>query len=370
MDISLRQLLDLASRTPVIVRAHPLLRFRLGHGIAIYSSLKGFKKAVNSLDPLEDLPTIIFSNDVDLDERFSMALPVVNCTYNAFQDDQFNYTLFREFDEICAMPEMLKQSKVPDYIVDWVKKNQPHVVMLLIIDGLSYRDMQDQDHVLPCLVDGPTLTFNGMTRIVGSPPLAQRLFELGFFKRFGFSYWDRHNDLADQLFYTFTQGQLKTVKSFEEVCEWIRPNNLAEKTYIQVVRTGLDGYVHGHRDSPPIDLLVECIRNDIKRIVNKLQDLKMPFLFVMTADHGILWEKDFPKELTVLEQGAVPIRYFKGDVKNLPKEVLPWGHFHKEEQIFALSLAYYRRKLKATEWGCHGGISIYESFVPLMKVVG
>lgn len=366
--LSFDEFVSLLQKTPVITAWNPWLKVKLGKSVVTFSSPSEFRLAVNCLQPMADKPTIIF-----VDQNETMAsnyafLPAVQCTYDPFRDPDFESLLVQHFHELCSMPGVFKQSKVPDYFVGSVESSQPTIAVFMVVDGLSFTDLPG-DSVLPCLVDGVSVTTEGMRRLVGNPHVAERLFKRGFWKRAGFSYWDRHNELADQLFYTFTEGQLKKVEGFDQILEWFDMEHLKERTYVQIVRTGLDGYSHSHRDRPPKEHLLSAIKKDIVNLVDKLRKIALPFVLFVTADHGILWNYNFPDDAVFMDEGAVPVRYYR-EKENIPERLRQLGVWHPRDNAFSLPVSHYRRRLKSTEWGCHGGVSVAESFVPLLRIFG
>jgi len=366
--LSLDELTALLQKTPVITAWDPWLKVKLGKRVVTFSSPSEFRLAVNRLHPLADMPTVIFVDQNETMPSNYAFLPTVKCTYDPFSDPEFESLLVQDFHELCSMPGVFKQSKVPDYFVDSVESFQPTIAVFMVVDGLSFTDLPG-DSVFPCLVDGVSVTPEGMRRLVGNPHVAERLFARGFSNRVGFSYWDRHNELADQLFYMFTKGQLKKVEAFEQVLEWFETKHLKERTYVQIVRTGLDGYAHNHRDRPPKEHLLSAIRKDIADLLDRLQKMALPFVLFVIADHGILWDSNFPGDAVVLDEGTVSVRYYR-EKENIPESVRQIGVLHLRDNAFSLPVTHYRRRLKSTEWGCHGGVSVAESFVPLLRVFG
>ncbi len=368
VELSLDEFVALLQKTPVIIAWNPWLKVKLGKRVVVFPSLSEFRIAVNRLHPLADMPTVIFADQNEAISSGHAFLPKVQCTYDPFKDPEFEFLLVQEFHDLCLMPGVFKQSKVPDYFVESVESSQPAVAVFMVVDGLSFADLPG-DSVLPCLVDGVSLTPEGMRRLVGKPHIAERLFEGGFSNRVGFSYWDRHNELADQLFFTFTKGQLRKVEGFQEILEWFETERLEERTYVQIVRTGLDGYTHNHRDRPPKEHLLNAIRKDVEDLVDRLRKMRLTFVLFVTADHGILWDCDFPEEAEFLEEGTVPVRYYR-EKENIPENLRQLGVWHPRDNTFSLPVTHYRRRLRSTEWGCHGGVSVAESFVPLLRVFG
>jgi hypothetical protein len=103
----------------------------------------------------------------------------------------------------------------------------------------------------PCIVDGITLTTTGMPHVIGHPPLAHQLFQLGYKQHLGFTYWERNNnDLTDTLFAEFGKGQITRVSEFAQVLDQLADSEFDSPTYVQIVRSGLDQFVHRYRERP------------------------------------------------------------------------------------------------------------------------
>lgn len=368
IQLSFDELIALLEKTPVITTWNPWLRVKLGKRAVTCFSLSEFKLAVNRLHPLTDAPTVIFAAQNENVSAHCSFLPIVQCIYDPSKDPGFEVLLAQDFHEICFMPGVFRQSKIPDYFLESVDLLQPSVAVLIVIDGLSFTDFPE-DLAVPCLVDGVSLTREGMRRLVGVPHIAERLFERGISNRVGFSYWDRHNQLVDQLFFTFAQGQLRKVESFDEIIEWLQTKHLNNRTYVQIIRAGLDGYAHHHRDRPPKEHLLGAIKKDVANLIDRLRGLGMTFVLVLTADHGILWHNEFPDDAVFLDEGAVPVRYYRGKEK-VPQILRQFGVWHSRDNAFSLPVTHHRRRLRNVEWGCHGGVSMAESFVPLLRVFG
>jgi len=308
--VSLKELLWLLQKIPVITPWNPWLELRIADQVKVFKSIADFKVAINRLELLADTPTVVFCSENEWKYLKHSFLPLMRCTYDPFGDPEFERVLAARFDYLCHWQDILVQSKVADYFVRAVDTWQPMLAVLMIIDGLSYIDFRENE-VNPCLVDGVSLTPESMRRIVGMPHISERLFERGFTNRIGFSYWERDNELTDYLFFGFTSGQLVKVECFEDALDRLGAEQQRHKTYVQIVRTGLDGYIHSHRDRPPKEYLVEAIRRDIKNLVDGLRRTRRRFILFVTADHGILWASDFPKESVFLNEGRVPVRYYR-----------------------------------------------------------
>ena len=264
---------------------------------------------------------------------------------------------------------LLKQSEVAAEITERLAGKLPQIAVLLIFDGLSFYDVAEWElpgaTLEPCLVDGLSVTENAMRRLIGSPVLTHRLFSLDYARRLGFSYWERsRNQLTDALFMEFPETQLHRVTTFDEVLDILAASEWITPTYVQIIRSGLDGVCHSHRERPNVRLLLDDLRKDIVSLIAVLQETEKSFRLFITADHGILWHRD---------QGVIPLvqekfkaRYTEGSVTS-GNNVLT---LKSDEGTYTVLTGdqVIAKKRKSTEWGFHGGISAQESLVPFWDV--
>jgi len=193
-------ILSLLDKTPVIVDIHPVSLCYLPNDVTIFESTS--EAAWHLDDPKTTLPAriLITHTTYGYSERF----PYKIIEHNPFTTD-LNKILFERFDLIAL--RMLRQSQLADIIVK--ESHDYDIIVLLLVDGLSFRDitswgsLHNLKSIEPCLVDVPTLTHVAFPNIIGTPPLAAKLFDLGYHQRLGYSYWYREdNTLTDELFYT------------------------------------------------------------------------------------------------------------------------------------------------------------------------
>lgn len=264
---------------------------------------------------------------------------------------------------------LLKQSEVAAEITKRVRHELPQIAVLLVFDGLSFYETTDwkfPNAVLePCLVDGLSVTEKAMRRLIGSPVLTHRLFELGYCRRMGFAYWERStNALTDALFTEFPQTQLHRVTAFEEVLETIRASLWPTHTYVQIIRSGLDGVCHRHRERPDVSALLENLKQDITELLEVLQKTGHSFRLFITADHGILWDNN---QLVVpLTQETSRARYTDGSVASAQ----PVLTLRNQEGTYTVLTGdkVIAKKRNVMEWGFHGGFSAQESLVPFWDI--
>ena len=279
--------------------------------------------------------------------------------------DQVNEALPNRFETT----NLFKQSEVAAEITARIRQELPEIVVLLVFDGLSFYDVVDwelpQAVLEPCLVDGLSVTNSAMQRLIGLPVLTHRLFELGYVRRLGFSYWERAtNVLTDALFAEFPENQLHRMTTFDEVLQTIKASGWSTHTYVQIIRSGLDGVCHFNRERPNIKLLLGDLKRDILLLLEVLQKTEKSFRLFITADHGILWYAD--QDIVPLSKEKFNPRYTEGaimagdNVLCLQSDGKPYTVLTGDKVI--------AKNRKVTEWGFHGGISAQESLVPFWDV--
>lgn len=258
------------------------------------------------------------------------------------------------------------QREVGRILCEKAAKLQPDIVALMIVDGLSYYDLPDEADVQPCLVNGVSTTGFGYREVVGKPTASERLFSLGYSHQMGFTYFDiETNPLASELYGVFGSSQVKRVVTFKECLEHISAEGISHG-FVQITAAGLDGLCHKHRDEPPVKYYIGEILNRFDALVSCLHEGNRNVLACLTADHGILWRQHLEGQWYVVydlqPDGARFIRYVGGSrVRNYVLIKNCHGSTYS-----MLRVPYITRKLRNNEWGVHGGISAWESIVPLI----
>ena len=264
---------------------------------------------------------------------------------------------------------LLKQSEVAAEIKERLAGELPQIAVLLIFDGLSFYEGVKWElsgaTLEPCLVDGVSTTESAMRRLIGSPVLTHQLFNLGYVRRLGFSYWERSmNQLTNALFAEFPDIQLHRMTAFNEVLEELEQSKWQTPTYVQIIRSGLDSVCHSHRERPNVSSLLDDLREDIMSLITVLQKTSESFRLFITADHGILWYKN--QDVVPLAQEKFKARYTEGDIV-CGDNVLT---LKSDEGTYTVLTGdkVIATNRKVTEWGFHGGISAQESLVPFWDV--
>lgn len=264
---------------------------------------------------------------------------------------------------------LLKQSEVAAEITERLARELPQIAVLLIFDGLSFDDVAEWELpgtiLEPCLVDGLSTTESAMPRLIGSPILTHRLFDIGYVRRSGFSYWKRPmNPLTNALFEEFPDIQLHRMTAFNEVLEELEQSEWQTPTYVQIIRSGLDSVCHSHRERPNVSSILDDLRKDIVSLIAALQETGKSFRLFITADHGILWYNN--QDIVPLAREKSKARYTEGDVA-CGDNVLTLKSNEGTYTVLTGDKVIGRNR-KVTEWGFHGGISAQESLVPFWDV--
>lgn len=330
------------------------------------ASLEEWRERIDS--PREiDADSILFVNLSPSDrEELTQVFGFPTVEFPALPSiDQVNEALPNCFETT----NLRKQSDVAVEIAGRVSLELPQIVVLLVFDGLSFYDVIDWKvpyaTLEPCLVDGLSVTNNAMQRLIGSPVLTHRLFELGYIRRLGFSYWERAtNALTDALFAEFPPNQLHRMTTFDEVLRTVKTSEWSIHTYIQVIRSGLDGVCHANRERPNTKSILDDLKRDILSLLEVLRATKKSFRLFITADHGILWYAD--QDIIPLAQEKFNARYTDGSIAQGDNLLT----LNTDEGTYTVLTGdkVIAKQRKVTEWGFHGGISAQESLVPFWDV--
>lgn len=272
---------------------------------------------------------------------------------------ELNQVLKSRFDFIKST--LRSQSHLPDLIV---QPTAASCTILILVDGLSWADCAYWPAPVsaqPILVDGASTSEQGMKRIIGKPPVVERLFAQGCDRAYGFSCWMREDStLTDQLFACFGEN-VQNVRNFQDVLEGLGTSDL-NNAYVQIVCQGLDRLCHKQRDRPNPENYVKALAQDWHSLLECLQNRGTSAQVFLTSAHGILWKSGH--DLQVLPQGKWmdSPRYFKYSYPSLQTLDIDF-----EGNIYSLlNYPYIGRDFKTDEWGMHGGLSFEESIVPLL----
>ena len=261
--------------------------------------------------------------------------------------------------------QMLCQSGLAEQITQEAASLNPQHdrVVTLWVDGLSYAEARDFPGCEPCLVDGPTITPSGFDRLVGDPPLAARLLQMGFTNRLGFSYWQREdNNLANHLFRGI--AQMHRARGFDDVLRVLDAQEL-RGAYIQIVRDGLDHLSHARqRETPAVEASVTQLHSHLMRLTDVLKSKPGRTLLYVASDHGLLWKHKAALQPLETASRSTPPRYYDYNPQNGHTTPLSWN----DTTTHALHFPITRRALAIDEAGCHGGLSYEESIIPFCRI--
>jgi hypothetical protein len=258
------------------------------------------------------------------------------------------------------------QSDVARRIEARALQMRAEVVAFVIVDGLSYYDLGPDVGAEPCLVDGVTTTEHGYRAAVGDPSVARRLFAHGYAKQAAFTYFAIGSDgLAADVHDVFSPPQVLRVRAFGDIVDSVArlPRG---RSYIQVTLAGLDHLCHAHHDEPPIGYYRDEMLQRFDSLLEVLASPGRRVLGVLCADHGILWRGDIEGRLELVDdlfdESARWPRYTKGALlRHYGRVCRTLG------QTYTLfRIPYMTRRFRNNEWGVHGGISAWESIVPLI----
>lgn len=365
--MSLDELLALLDHTPVVADIHPVSRYYLPDDVTVLTSTA---EAIHLLDdPNPTLPgrLLIITADRQRNGRF----PQVACHHNPFTP-ALNTILFDHYSDMTS--HMLCQSQLTGRIASTA--DTADLILLFMVDGLSYQDVLSWENVTlePCLVDVPTVTRIAFPNLINTPSLAERLFNAGYHHRLGFSYWTREdNPLTNQLFQTIPE--VHKIGHFPHILATLRQQlgqlPPATKSYIQIVRTGLDGFAHHQRRKPPIAAIVAEIYQEVAQLLILCTEFHQKqgwrTQLYLTADHGILWFDECETVIIGTAPAQSSTRWcgwqeLYHQTENGRRFLV--GH----DEYYCLDYPKLRRPPRIDEQGVHGGISFQESIVPFVTV--
>jgi hypothetical protein len=349
--LALDRLLD---RTPVVAKnLHPVSVAFLREPARFCRTLEELAHAFDTLSPTRPERILTF----DSDPRYTLRFPAVEVEHDPFTPE-LNRVLFAQRDLVAT--SMLTQAQVADRIVQEARKLE--IVVLVLLDGLSYADCREWPGVEPCLATPPTVTRVGFASIIGHPPLAARLFSAGFSRRVGFTYWERRDEpLTNRLFQTIADTRrldANKPNAFDQVLTWISAQDV-HHTYVQIIRSALDDFAEGHRAGIPRQAIVHAIRKDLEAMLETLRLKRCPAALFGVADHGILWKEDNHDLERVSFAGARYADGIAGPGRGCRANF-------EDHSYWVLDYPQMGRAWRANEQGIHGGISFEESIVPFI----
>lgn len=370
VDDSCRQLEHKLVRTPVIGDLHPLFPLALSSSIRIAKCGNDVLAELDDMYVSSQFSTLILQNDPRLAARF----PVVSLKEHP-TIEAINRNMHFHLDY--AREQLLTTHGVAAALIEDVSDHRHDIVVLMLIDGLSYGDVVDwAEDTIPCFVDGPSVTYRladdqktvlpsvGFPSIVGSPSIFSRLRDIGYRNALGFSYWATDSNVISD--YLFKQIPTHRVANFEAILAELRTFVFREPTYIQIMREGLDGLAHSKRElsRAEVDGAIVAIRQDVERVMQVLSEQKRRVCLYLVADHGILWKTEHAWEFLDLA-GSKP-RYSTTRPGELANSCTV--RYERNGQVYySFVYPYLGSRIKADDSGIHGGLSYQESVVPFAK---
>jgi hypothetical protein len=352
-EITLEELQTLSKQMPLMVEIHPLSLAFLPEETVIFQTARELAVYLDSPPPQPTHPTLALQIDLSLCYR----LPAFRCLHDPLTTE-LNQVLLKRFGFI--RERMICQSQVAWQIAQLTEGD---LVILMLVDGLSYADVkryapQWLPYAKPVLVDGVSETEQGMLRIVGDPPLAYQLFDQGFRRLLGFTYWEREREPLTQRLFAGFGDQVRRVRSFSQALNILEQEEL-RGAFVQIVRAGLDEMAHRHRETRNLAAEVEGIFRDMGLLSDLVRKKGLSGILHMVSDHGILWAQEHHLTEYEFTSDAHPRHY---EYAKQGKYVL--NVTFREREFALLAYPFLRRPLRANEWGVHGGLSFEESVVP------
>jgi len=358
--MDLQEIKSLTLRFPVCVHGNPLCLLHLPDDVRVTRGGSAVVREMDSLNTVEPERVVIYEPDDRVRQRF----PTAHLTFDPL-GPKLNDILF---ERLGSLPVGVRTQKhVGGFIAKRAQAMHPDVVVLLVMDGLSYTEAADHfsdDQVLPVLVDGPTTTPYGMRSTIGDPPVVEFLGMLGYQRRRGYTYWEREdNRLTDELFRGFGAEVRKCEKYADIVSDLTR--QLRVHTFVQVISSGLDQFAHRWRDEPLLDAALQRMLQRFDQLSEIIHRRGLRGHLYLTSDHGILWKlTERLRRVSLPAHGGLKInaRYAEGFTSAACYRRLKTA----DGYYGLLRYPLVSRKLGSLEWGVHGGVSVAESIVPLI----
>jgi hypothetical protein len=360
---SFEDLTERSRTSPFLTNLPPLSQFYLDD-VAIYDSIENFEQDLYD-------PDHRFQNDVVIDtETRHPDYDWIHCSDTPFRPALNNVIKWTNNKSHTAIQqELLSQSEIQDYLLNTV--GTAELVVLVIVDGLSYNDVKQLDvPIQPVFVDGFTTTQPGYRRVIygdgGVSMYAHLLKEKQFYDAYGFTYWERgQEDLSTDL-HASMGDDIHQIRDFSEAVSILQHGApLDEKTYVQITRMGFDQDSHNRKEKPAHDAIRGSLVDDLRSLCRVASELTDNYQVFVTSDHGIIWRDDLPDDPPIVsEDWQNHARFVQGD------HDLEYGFTIDVdgEPVTALGYPGLTRDLKNTEWGVHGGFSYQESLVPLIEL--
>lgn len=268
------------------------------------------------------------------------------------------------------MQDFLNQSDLKSFVVDTVTGEE--LVVLIIVDGLSYETVSDvdSDALRPVVVDGITTTEPGFRRIIyGGDPASiyAALTGNGFYTGYGFTYWERGQEELSTDLHSAMGQNIYRIRDFKEAISTLRGEHpFSNKTYVQITRMGLDQDSHNRKEEPNRQITRDAILKDVRELAEFASEVTNRFRIFLTSDHGILWRDQLPEDPPIVHDDTAHHARFLTGARDIDHGLVMTDQ--SDTETTGLAYPCLARELKHTEWGVHGGFSYQESIVPLIEV--
>lgn len=370
-DTSLAELENLLVQVPLLADVHPLLPVCLSPQVKVIEHPEEMLAVIDDVADVAEYSALILGSHPVLRDR----LKHVACLEHP-PVDAINHNLKHRLDYIRA--HLLTNHKISQQIAREVAQGQYDIVALLLVDGLSYEDVLHwKIDVTPCFIDGPSITYRlseqteeviptvGFAAILGTPTISERLYRLGYRTTVGYTYWQvGDNAVANYMFRGIANHQ---VVNFDSILRLLHEENILAKTYVQIVREGLDGLAHGKRElsRQEIEVAVASLWTDIERLVELLRSKSRSAVLYVVSDHGILWKTEHEWKNTN-QPGSKPRYMLQQPDTDINDCIVRFELSNTPFYLFVYP--YLGSSLRKNDSGTHGGLSYQESFVPFMRI--
>ena len=243
-ELSFAELEQWLVRTPVLAKVHPLVPLCFSAETQIVTNATGLLRQLDERQTHLEGSLLVLDHHPILCERFPSFQSLAHPPIDAINRNMPNHLEY-------ARTHLLTTHKVAEYIVDNVVDKQPEAVVLFLVDGLGYGDIQSWPYstLQPCFVDGPSVTYRfregeakslvgevGFTSIINRPSIYDRLYSLGYQYARGYTYWSPGgNEIAD---YMFLGIPYQRVANFEGILRSLESESVRPGMYVQIVRQG------------------------------------------------------------------------------------------------------------------------------------
>lgn len=369
-DMPFEALDNWLQRTPVIADVHPLVPLCLNQDVDIVTNGEPLLQNLDNQLCIDTQPKLILAGGGTLKARFPTVHSLKHPPVSAI-----NRNMRYHLDY--ARQHLVTTHKVAGFIEEDVRRNRYQLVVLLLVDGLSYEDVRNWNaKVVPCFVDGPSVTYRfqvdtkddlvqkvGFASIINDPSIYQRLYRSGYHHARGYTYWRPKNNLVAD--YMFRGVPFQQVVNFEGIIQQIQQQVFPPYTYLQIVREGLDGLAHSKRElhRSEINGAIQAVAADIEHLLDVLRQKGFSACVYVTADHGILWKKEHPwQDIKLPESKPRYAQHYSEAAQDYAVRFENGGN-----PYYLLCYPFLGSPIRANDSGIHGGLSYQESIVPLMK---